>query len=174
MNYEIFGGFKIPRKPNKRSIVDTRDRYDFWHEVQAAKTGLPWARGCYVFALRMRGGALIPWYVGKTCRQGFMHECFESHKLVHYNEVIASSAGVPLLYFIARTTPGGKFKTTLSSRESTYLETLLIGMGLQRNPHLKNVSGTKFLKELHVPGLVNSRKTPRRGPASEIVSMFDP
>lgn len=173
MNYEIFGGFEISRKPNKRSIVDTRDRYDFWWNVDETRKLLPHARGCYIFALRVPGGGLVPWYVGKVCRRGFIDECFDSHKLVYYNEVIASETGVPLLYLVPRMTPGGKFASTFPVRESDYLETLLIGMALQRNPRLKNVTRTKLLKGLHVPGLVNCRTSPRRGPTADLVAMFN-
>lgn len=172
MNYEVYGGFEIPRKPNKRSVVDARDRNELWRKVHEAKDYLQCALGCYIFALRKRGGGIVPWYVGKTCRQGFIRECFEPHKLVYFNEVVAGEAGVPLLYLIARVTPGGKFTKSFPARESDYLETLLIGMALQRNPSLKNVTRTKLLKELHVPGLVNSRANPRKGPVADLMAMF--
>lgn len=174
MKYEVFGGFEIPRKPHKRSVVDTRDRYGFWWEVDAAKPGLCYARGCYVFALRQRGGSVIPWYVGKTSRQTFYKECFGSHKLVYYNDVIAGQHGVPLLYLIARTTPNGKFTASVPESEADFLESMLIGRALQRNKELKNVTRASFLKRLHVPGLVNPTKGRPTPNVAEFISLFNP
>jgi hypothetical protein len=168
MKYEIFGGFEIPRKPNKKSVVDTRDRYDFWWSIEDTKPGLCHARGCYIFALRKRGGDIVPYYVGKTIRQGFYKECFSHHKLVYYNEVITSQQATPLLYLIARTTPGGKFTASFPENESEFLESMLIGRALQRNEDLKNRTHATFLKKLHVPGLVN----PRKGHKSEALRGF--
>lgn len=171
MNYEIFGGFTIPRKPRKHAVADTRDRRTFWDEVEAERVGLSAAVGCYVFAIRA-GGGIVPWYVGRTCSQSFKNECFELHKLRHYDDVISGQRGTPLLYFAARTSPGGKFTASAPTKESQFLESMLIGMALQRNPELKNIVHATFLKRLHVPGLVNPRKgTPPRN-VREFSSLF--
>lgn len=171
MNYEIFGGFTIPRKPRKHAVADARDRRAFWDDVETERVGLSAAVGCYVFAIRA-GGGIVPWYVGRTCSQSFKNECFELHKLRHYDDVISGQRGTPLLYFAARTTPGGKFTASAPTKESQFLESMLIGMALQRNPELKNIVHATFLKRLHVPGLVNPRKgTPPRN-VREFSSLF--
>lgn len=172
MKYEIFGGFEIPRKPNKKSVVDARDLYTLWDNVNAKCPGLSCAVGCYVFGLRKRGGGVTPWYVGKTCRQGFSKECFTSHKRVYYNEVIADHHGVPLLYLVARTTPGGKLTASVPPTEAEFLESMLIGRALQRNDDLKNRTHATFLKKLHVPGLVNPQKGPKSTALRDFTSML--
>lgn len=166
MQYEIFGGFEVPRT-EKKNCVDTAEKKAFWHSVEEHAEGLASALGCYVFAMRAGKGAR-PWYVGKTCRQGFSRECFESHKLVYYNEVISGQNGTPLMYFVARMTPGGRFSSVAPQSEVEFLENFLIGAALQVNESLKNRAQTKFLQEMHVPGLIN----PRRGTPPHHVSEF--
>ena len=54
-----------------------------------------------------------------------------------------------------------------------FLEAMLIGTALRRNPEVLNVSGTKLLKEMTVPGLINS---PRGKPSAAVVefkTLFD-
>ena len=166
MNYEIFGGFEIPRKPGKPAVADTRDRQAFWKELDEAHPGLSSARGCYVFGIRA-GRGILPWYVGKTCKQSFKGECFELHKLRHYDDAISDKKrGTPLLYLVARMTKSGRFATSAPPNEVRFLEHMLIGMALQRNKFLKNIAHTTFLKGLHVPGLVNPGKGPPRGAAA--------
>ncbi len=174
MNYEIFGGFEIPRKPNKKSVVDARDLSTFWKDkVDAAHPNLSSAFGCYVFALRKRGGGVIPWYVGKTSTQGFNKECFTYHKRVYYNEVIADGHGIPLMYLVARTTRSGKLSASAPAREAKFLESTLIGMALNRNQDLKNVTHATFLKQLHVPGLINPKKGAQPRHVREFTSMLN-
>ena len=165
MNYEIFGDFTVPRKPRRNAVAETVERRVFWRAIDDAHPGLSSAVGCYVFAIRA-GRGILPWYVGKTCTQGFSGECFEPHKLVHYNDIISSrKQGTPLLYFLARMTPGGKFSASMPGNEAKFLESMLIGMALQRNKDLKNIVHTKFLQQLRVPGLVNAatKGPPPRG-----------
>lgn len=170
MNYEIFGGFKLPLKSHKRAIAPGELR-NFWAFVEEQHPGLPSAFGCYVFAIRVGRGTL-PWYVGKTCR-GFKSECFELHKLRHYDDALTDKMrGTPLLYFVARMTRGGRLSTSASAKEADFLESTLIGMALKRNTDLKNVSGTKFLSEIHVPGLVNPRKGRQPSHVREFTSIF--
>jgi hypothetical protein len=39
-----------------------------------------------------------------------------------------------------------------------FLETMLIGMALKQNEELQNVRGTKFLREMRVPGIIRTGK----------------
>jgi hypothetical protein len=171
MNYEIFGGFEIPRKSHKRAVAGPGDIQTFWKEVEAKHSGLQNAFGCYVFAIRAGRGTL-PWYVGKTCK-GFKRECFELHKLRHYDDALTDiTRGTPLLYFVARVTPRGSFSTSPSEKEAAFVESTLIGMALKRNTALKNVSGAKFLSEIHVPGLVNPKKGVQPRHVREFTALF--
>ena len=171
MNYEIFGEFELPRKPGRKR-VDTSKRREFRATLEAAHTGLASAVGCYVFAIRA-GRGILPWYVGKTCKQGFYQECLEPHKLNHYNDALDSKKrGVPVLYLVARMTQGSKFSTAMPPPEAKFLESLLIGMALRRNKELRNIVHTKFLQQLRVPGLVNSAQGGPRGPVADFKKMI--
>ena len=100
MNYEIFGDFPLLRQPGKKG-VDSGTRRDLRATLEATRPGLSSAVGCYVFGVRASRGT-VPWYVGKTCMQGFSQECLEPHKLNHYNEVLyAKERGTPVLYLVA-------------------------------------------------------------------------
>jgi hypothetical protein len=80
--------------------------------------------------------------------------------------------GTPLLYFVARVTPRGSFSTSPSEKEAAFVESTLIGMALKRNTALKNVSGAKFLSEIHVPGLVNPKKGVQPRHVREFTALF--
>lgn len=171
MNYEIFGDFPVPRTPGKRG-VSAENRRTFRAQLEAKHPGLASAVGCYVFAIRA-GRGILPWYVGKTCKQGFVQECFEPHKLNHYNEVLYSKErGTPVLYLVARTTTSGRFSRSMPATEGKFLESMLIGMAVQRNKSLRNIVHTKFLQQLRVPGLVNPGKGPPRGPVADFKRMI--
>ena len=68
--------------------------------------------------------------------------------------------GKPYLYFISKLTPTGNFaKPSINGHKATeFLEDILIGMALSKNDQLENTKGTKLLKELVVPGIINTPK----------------
>jgi hypothetical protein len=154
MEYGSFGPFEVPRM--RSNLVARANLSQFWEDVSRQHPQLPEACGCYVFALRA-GRGRTPWYVGRTNHQDFRHECFAHHKLTYFNEVLGGSGrGVPELHFLARMTPAGAFCKPQRANDIDFLEQFLIGMGLSRNPHLKNVAGTRMLRDLVVPGFINS------------------
>jgi hypothetical protein len=67
-------------------------------------------------------------------------------------------SGEPQLHLLAKLTPTGRFAAPASSghRDVQFLETLLIGMALNQNEDLQNIRGTKFLREMRVPGILRS------------------
>jgi hypothetical protein len=83
VRFAVYGGFEIDRKPNRHGIFDRA----FWDQVEAAREALSEACGCYVFALR-NGDNIVAWYVGKTERKTFKHECFQATKINYYNEAL--------------------------------------------------------------------------------------
>lgn len=157
MRFRVEGPFEIERKPNRLGLFGG----SFWSRVPAS---LRAACGCYVFAVR-HGSNYVPWYIGKTERRCFEKECFQPAKANYYNDVLAGRKGTPVLFFIARRTKSGRAfsKPTINSYEDVdYLESMLIGIALDRNPELLNVRKTKLLKEMVVPGIIN---TPRSSPS---------
>lgn len=162
MNFSVYGPFDIPRDG---ALIDTaaKAKRDFWNDVDARVQGLPFACGVYIFVVRATRGAL-PWYVGLTTKRGFNDESLGLFQTNHYNHALGSKVGVrPQLYFLAKQTPTGRFaKPSKNSHgDIEFLETFMFGVALNRNPQLRNSKNTKFLKNIVVPGVVN---TPQRPP----------
>lgn len=154
MNYKVFGPYPIRR--DGRLISKTRDHLRaFWSEIDAEAKGLSDACGCYVFSIRRRA-----WYVGLAEKQSFCQECFALHKLTQYNYALQHVSGEPQLHLLAKLTPTGRFASPGVSghRDIQFLETLLIGMALNQNENLQNVRGTKFLREMRVPGILRTAR----------------
>jgi hypothetical protein len=165
LNYKIFGQFPITRIGSLVSRTREHKR-EFWALVEQVQCGLSGACGCYIFILRNRA-----WYIGLAERQSFKNECFQHHKLTQYNEALNEVGGKPSLILVPKLTPGGRFAkpTERGHADIRLLENLLIGTALGRNPNIRNVSGTKLLREMNVPGFLN----PRRGQArADIVQQF--
>jgi hypothetical protein len=66
--------------------------------------------------------------------------------------------GAAFITLIARQTPNGRFsKPSINGyRDIQDLELLLIGSALERNENLLNRSATKVLREIVIPGFLNS------------------
>jgi hypothetical protein len=155
MKFGVYGGFEIKRKPNRHGIFDG----SFWSEVRGENGDLPNACGCYIFALQ-NGANIVAWYVGKTERRTFYRECFAPAKINYYNEILVDRNGTPLMFLIPRLTAAGRFcrPTIFRYRDVDFLETMLIGMALERNEDLANVKKTQLLQEINVPGVINNRQ----------------
>jgi hypothetical protein len=166
MRFQVYGGFEIARKPNRHGVFDN----SFWHQVTDKHEDLPDACGCYIFALQ-HGNNIVSWYVGKTEKRTFHKECFQATKINYYNEVLVDHTGTPLLFLLARMTGSGrKFSKPTHSgyRDIDFLETMLIGMALEQNENLTNVKNTKLLREMVVPGVINS---PQARPTSPVADL---
>lgn len=160
--YSIHGPYKIKRHKghkNKKRVEHTKEaKKKFWADIEKHVPDLPTACGCYLFAIET-AKAIKPWYVGLT-KKGFQKECFGRHKIIIYNDVLSDyGSGTPILFFIAkRTKERGDFaKPSKNGRKDIeYLETMLIGTAIEKNPALMNIMKTKYLKNMRVPGLINT------------------
>lgn len=154
MKFYPYGPYEVPR--NGRLIArDKKSKKLFWEQLEAQEKGISEACGCYIFTINGKA-----WYVGMAERQTFKLECFSLHKIVQYNEALQQVKGKPKIIFLAKLTPSDNFSKP-SKRghiDITVLENMLIGLALSKNPRLQNVKGTKFLKEMQVPGILNTRK----------------
>ncbi len=162
MLFEIYGGFAIARKHNKHGEFDEA----FRRSVKESENELPDACGCSIFAIQ-NGNNIVPWYVGKTERRTFKNECFQPTKINYDKEALVDHRGAPLLFLLPRLTASGKkfSKPTAGSyKDIDYLETLLIGMALEKNGEIFNVRKTALLREMVVPGVINSPKGARTQP----------
>ena len=167
MRFDVCGGFEIERQPRRQGGVfnDT-----FWTKMDASNDSLSGACGCYIFALR-NGDNIVAWYVGKTEKLTFKKECFQPTKISYYNGLLKKHNGVPILILLPRLTGSGKKfskPTKRGYRDIDFLETLLIGMALEQNANLLNVQKTKLLREMVVPGLINTKPGPRTGPVQAL------
>jgi hypothetical protein len=161
MKFTVHGPFEVPRD---NGLIDTRAvaKRTFWENVDAGVDGLSNACGVYVFVIRARRGSL-PWYVGLTTTRDFGAESLGLHQTNHYNHALGRKIGVrPELYFLAKQTPTGRFAKPSQNSHSDieFLETLMFGVALNRNPDLRNSKNTRFLKNIVVPGILNSPQRP--------------
>jgi hypothetical protein len=109
--------------------------------------------------------------VGKTERRIFKQECFGATKVNYYNEILVRNNGTPLLFLLPRCTGSGrKFSKPSKNgyRDIDYLESMLIGLALERNKQLMNIRKTKLLKEMVVPGVIN---TPQARPTQPVIDL---
>jgi hypothetical protein len=157
MNFKIHGPFVVTL--TGAGLVDTTPavKRAFWDN---APDGLDDAVGCYVFALRTSGrGTPKPWYVGVT-QSGFRGECFEPHKINHYNTALGEyERAMAELTFVAKVTPArGDFAkpSTNGYAELEKLEEFLIGIAYAQNKRLRNVVGTALFRDALIPGVLNS------------------
>ena len=172
--YSIHGPFEIKTekgvKKNK-AVNDTIEaKKAFWDDVETKVLDLPSACGCYLFAIQ-KVKNIKPWYVG-LAEKGFQRECLDPHKIGIYTQVLNKCrSGKPILFFIAKRTKINKqfVKPRKKVRpDIQFLETMLIATAREKNPDLKNKMKTKYLRNMRVPGLIN---TPQ-GKQSKQVSEF--
>lgn len=117
------------------------------------------ACGCCVFAIRASHG-FTPWYVGQSQKQTIIGEAMNASNIVKYNDVLNGKQGTPVLFLLPLQTPTGRFvKQPDGSLESVeFLERWLIAAALEKNSELINNRETKFLREIHVTGILNARQ----------------
>ena len=170
MRFAVYGSYELPRI---NGLIDdsATSKRSFWEDVDKDINGLPDACGCYIFAAQNR-----PWYVGLAEKQSFKKECLTYQKVNTYNRVLADyKRAAPWLYFIAKLTPGESFSRPSKNGHSdaSALEKVLIGLALSRNAEVANIRGTKFLREMNVPGIINTEPGQGRANAvQEIRSLF--
>lgn len=148
----------LAKQANGLIATDKNSLNEFWTDLdQLLDDGISSSIGCYIFSIRA-GKGVLPWYVGMAEKQSFRKECFTSHKINHYNNAIAGRRGTPELTLIPKFTKGGKLvnPTGNDHRDIQQLEAMLIGNCLTRNRNLLNLRDTKLLREMIVPGLLNS------------------
>lgn len=172
MRFQVAGPFPLYR--TEAGLVDSSAlaRRYYWDWIEENAPGLSSACGCYIFSIRASRGSL-PWYIGKAERQSFQKECLTPHKVVHFNNALAGRKGKPELFFIPQVTRAGKYRAPTSSRRPAIreLESLLIGMAMNRNPDLLNIAGTKWLQQITVEGFLNTKKA-RSGASKQLRDLF--
>lgn len=159
MNYYPYGPIEIPltkRRIEHRNKLPLNELWDNFDEIHK---GISDSVGCYIFSIRA-GKGIRPWYVGMAEKQSFRKECFTPHKLLNYNDCLNQRKGTPVLTLIPKFTKTKRLagRGVNGHRDIRFLENLLISHCLQRNPELLNIKSTKLLKELVLPGVINTPK----------------
>lgn len=166
MNFYPYVPFEIPKQENGLISRDRDELKEFWKMVDEVAEGLSSAIGLYIFSIRA-GRGVLPWYVGKSEKAGFSKECFQSHKINHFDNCIAARRGTPLLTFIPKLTQANHFAQPNGNPQNdiSTLEKMLIGACLQKNKDLVNARDTKIFRGMVVPGYLN---TPQGGVANSV------
>ncbi|MCG5539868.1 MULTISPECIES: hypothetical protein [unclassified Halorhodospira] len=161
MNFDVIGPFEIKRNGAK-NIINKRSLDDFKEQLEAKEEGLSTSCGCYVFAKRA-GQGCKPWYVGQACKSPMANEALNAENRGKYNDL--DSKGTPVIFVVPARTPGGKLRKRPSQPLASlnFLEKWLIAAAIERNPDLINSKETKFLRDLHVVGLLNAKKGESNG-----------
>ena len=152
MDFYVYRPFEMVRD----GTAISRDRIvkrEFWKMVDEEDDGLSCACGCYIFIIRKKA-----WYIGMAEAQPFRTEIFQHHKLVLYSEALREVNGPAKFVFLAKLTQSGErfARPRKGQRDIQTLEKLMIGAALGHNPMLRNFKDTKLLREMHVPGLLQT------------------
>ncbi|WP_298282402.1 hypothetical protein [Novosphingobium sp.] len=163
--FETFGPFTIPVSDG----AIKRPPASWWEDEVENSTweNLSRAIGCYMFVM---GDANIkPWYVGKTVNQhGFREEVFASHKLNHYNWVLANGyRGPPQMYLFPMITKPFHQDWRFSRGQSNsgpvkWLESTLMGMAFAQNPDIANSKELRYFRSVHVRGILGRSPSGKR------------
>jgi hypothetical protein len=169
MWFDIYGPFALSRVDEQ---IPSRQP-EFWEQVQEAserygskKQDLEQAIGCYAFGLQ-HGDSIKPWYIGMTvAKGGFRREVLQRHKRDHYDAVIREHRGKPIMMLMPLLTPEGYFARDRTGNKPLiqWVEKMLFGVALRQNLDCRNQRDTKYLRNVVVHGIFNSRPPGRQGP----------
>jgi hypothetical protein len=133
--FYVSRAFEVPiiKKTKKYRVVDKSKLENFWGDANEYVSYI----GCYVFSLKASRGEL-PYYVGRTTKQGFGKECFASHKINgHYTDILNIYKGTPYLRFVYLEAGRGPIPSWVIDD----LEFHLIANAAVRNRKLSNKTG---------------------------------
>ena len=165
IQYKAYGEFLVPLgHPDPRHQKTTIDKAalpNFWSSVDEMHPGLSSACGIYIFGMRA-GGGFTPWYVGKcNAKSGFKRECFSREKGSKYEEFLKRpeiQRGTPVLFLLPKLgtkLPFAKFSAR-HDPEIGWLEKEFIQLGILANPKLINRQSTRWVRQMVIPGVMNS------------------
>lgn len=160
MDFDVAGPFALSRHGRiriitKQSLKDLKTQLEDWDE------GLSEACGCYVFAVRA-GRGYTPYYVGQASKRAIADEALNPSNREKYNVVLGLGRGRPMTFILPMLTPQGRYRKRRQVNrklpEMSFLERWLITTAIQKNPNLVNNKETRFLRRIHVTGLLNSTR----------------
>ena len=100
IKFKVQGPYEIePIHVPGGKLIDKSAVEKFWSDD--GKSELAECVGCYVFGFRSSKGT-VPAYVGQA-KTGFRNECFDYHKLAHYNSALVKrKSGTPVMFFVCK------------------------------------------------------------------------
>jgi hypothetical protein len=133
IKFNVEGPYEIePIHAPGGKLIEKSAVEKFWMDEK--KSELAECVGCYVFGFRSSRG-IVPAYVGQA-KTGFRNECFDHHKLTHYNTALVKrKSGTPVMFFVSKAEGSThEFEACIDR-----VEYLLIQFALTRNSELTNV-----------------------------------
>jgi len=170
MQFGTYGPFEVPEIIELK--IDSKQKADFWSNVDAKKNGLSAALGVYIFSIKY-GDRLTPWYVGKTSN-GFKSEIFQLHKLAKYDSCPNGKRQIHLIPIMTPKRQSFPKYSAYSSAQIDLLETAIIGIALRANPNVKNDKKTKWHKNCVVPGVIGKMQGRPSRAASTLRQVLKP
>jgi hypothetical protein len=160
MDFDIAGPFELSRHGQKQ-IITKQSLKELKPELEEWESGLSDACGCYVFAIRA-GKGYTPYYIGQASKRTIADEALNPSNREKYNEVLGYGRGRPMLFVLPMRTPKGKFRKRSQADGKlpamNFLERWLITTAIQKNPNIVNNKETRFLRGIHVVGLLNATR----------------
>ena len=96
--------------------------------------------------------------MGRAEKKSVLNESLNPSNIGKYNDVLSYTKGTPVVFVLPMLTPQNKYRklATGELRSLRFLERWLIAECIKKNPGLENNKETKFLRSIHVTGILNA------------------
>ncbi len=152
MPIEAFGPFVF----NKNKCHDKLYISGQWDAIEHESAGLADACGVYIFSLK-NAENFVPVYIGRTSASaGFRRRVFSDDKFRTTMKYIIENKGHLTIHLLVRPKPVQEGFAVISEDDLEYLETFCIMCALRKNENLTNVSKTRFVERILIPGITGN------------------
>lgn len=138
VSFDIFGPFDLPETNLLSSEKAATDFSELWTQVEARRSGLKSAYGCFLFVSLHRGRTL-PWVVGGSPETPFVEACVTAPMRRRYRKVLTRFPdATPQLMLLPYSGKLDAFDKPKGSKrmEFWFMKTLLTGLCMNRNADL--------------------------------------
>ena len=153
MSISVYGPFIF----DKDKCYDKQYISDQWDDLDNEIGDLSDACGVYIFSLK-NADNYVPVYIGRTSSSaGFRKRVFSDDKFRTTIRYIIENRGLLTIHLLARRKPIQAGFAVISEDDLEYLETFCIMCALRKNEKLTNVSKTRFVERILIPGITGDR-----------------
>ena len=101
--------------------------------------------------------------LGTSAEDGFKSEIFQSHKLNVYNHILHNNRGIPVIFLFPLLTQTNRFSRSRGGNANlvNWLERMLFGLAIAKNPSCENKQGTKFIRSVSINGVLGPQEAGR-------------